>query len=55
MTICFRTMPSTPSDARYRPDLRLGKSDAAVRKVSAVVAWFHDMAGLPAVAERDKS
>lgn len=35
-----------PEDARYRPDLRLGISDSAVRKVSTVVAWFESMAGL---------
>lgn len=34
-------------DAKLRPDLRLGYSDAAVRKVSAVVRWFQGMAGLP--------
>ncbi|KAH8107676.1 hypothetical protein BXZ70DRAFT_997404 [Cristinia sonorae] len=46
MEICFRTMPNTPEDARFRPDLRLGISDSAVRKVSAVVAWFESKAGL---------
>ncbi|TCD61378.1 hypothetical protein EIP91_008532 [Steccherinum ochraceum] len=46
MEICFRTLPSLPEDARYRPDLRLGISDSAVRKVAAVVAWFESMAGL---------
>ena len=56
MTICFRTMPFVPGDTRYRPDLRLGHSDAAVRKVSAAVAWFEAMAGLPttiAIGERE--
>jgi hypothetical protein len=46
--ICFRTMPrpSVPADMRLRPDLRLSASDAAVRRVAAVVAWFERMAGL---------
>ncbi|KAF8265003.1 hypothetical protein EI94DRAFT_1590535 [Lactarius quietus] len=46
--ICYRTMPRTsvPADVRLRPDLRLGTSDAAVRRVAAVVTWFERMAGL---------
>ncbi|KAI0040866.1 hypothetical protein FA95DRAFT_1611467 [Auriscalpium vulgare] len=46
--ICYRSMPrpSFPEDRRLRPDLRLGFSDAAVRRVAAVVAWFEKMAGL---------
>ena len=46
--ICYRTMPRTsvPADLRLRPDLRLGTSDAAVRRVAAVVSWFERMAGL---------
>ncbi|KDQ32874.1 hypothetical protein PLEOSDRAFT_48650 [Pleurotus ostreatus PC15] len=44
--ICFRTMPSSSEDMQYRPDLRLGYSDATVRKVGAVVSWFEGMAGL---------
>ncbi|KAH9009659.1 hypothetical protein EDB84DRAFT_1591031 [Lactarius hengduanensis] len=46
--ICYRTMPriSVPADLRLRPDLRLGTSDAAVRRVAAVVTWFERMAGL---------
>ncbi|KAH8984018.1 hypothetical protein EDB92DRAFT_1936585 [Lactarius akahatsu] len=45
--ICYRTMPRTsvPADLRLRPDLRLGTSDAAVRRVAAVVTWFERMAG----------
>lgn len=39
-------MPSNSEDMQYRPDLRLGYSDATVRKVGAVVAWFEGMAGL---------
>jgi hypothetical protein len=35
------------NDERFRPDLRLGYSDAAVRKVASVVKWFQTMAGLP--------
>lgn len=46
--ICYRTMPYTHEDGRLRPDLRLGESDAAVRKVAAVVRWFEDIAGLGA-------
>ncbi|KAG6840086.1 hypothetical protein C0991_009063 [Blastosporella zonata] len=46
MEICYRTMPYTHEDQRLRPDLRLGESDAAVRKVAAVVRWFEEMAGL---------
>ena len=37
---------SVPADLRMRPDLRLGTSDAAVRRVAAVVTWFERMAGL---------
>ncbi|KAJ7745415.1 hypothetical protein DFH07DRAFT_16046 [Mycena maculata] len=46
LEICYRTMPYTHEDQRLRPDLRLGASDASVRKVAAVVRWFEDMAGL---------
>lgn len=46
--ICFRSMPRTsvPADMQLRSDLRLGASDAAVRRVSAVALWFERMAGL---------
>jgi len=46
--ICYRTMPraSVPADMRLRPDLRLGASDASVRRVAAVVEWFERIAGL---------
>lgn len=44
--ICFRTMPYTREDNRLRPDLRLGQSDAAVKKVAALAQWFERMAGL---------
>lgn len=40
-------MPYSHEDMRLRPDLRLGGSDASVRKVDAVVRWFEGMAGLP--------
>ncbi|OCH91681.1 hypothetical protein OBBRIDRAFT_513020 [Obba rivulosa] len=46
LMICYRTMPNTHEDSRFRPDLRLGFSDAAVRKVTAIVDWFEKMAGL---------
>ena len=48
--ICYRTMPYTHEDSRLRPDLRLGESDAAVRKVAALVRWFEGLAGLTAAA-----
>ncbi|TFY69873.1 hypothetical protein EVG20_g2977 [Dentipellis fragilis] len=46
--ICYRTMPraAVPEDGRLRPDLRLGYSDATVRKVASIVSWFEKMAGL---------
>ncbi|KAH9932464.1 uncharacterized protein B0H18DRAFT_985642 [Fomitopsis serialis] len=46
LEICYRTMPLMQGDKHFRPDLRLGFSDASVRKVAAVVEWFEDMAGL---------
>ena len=46
LTICYRTLPRENGDERLRPDLRLGASDAAVRKVAGVVRWFEKMAGL---------
>ena len=46
LEICYRTMPNSLEDAQFRPDLRLGFSDSAVRKVAAVVAWFEATAGL---------
>ncbi|KAH7909223.1 hypothetical protein BJ138DRAFT_1102866 [Hygrophoropsis aurantiaca] len=44
--ICYRTMPYSHEDKRLRPDLRLGNSDATVKKVAALVVWFENMAGL---------
>ncbi|KAJ7476975.1 hypothetical protein B0H11DRAFT_2031462 [Mycena galericulata] len=49
LEICYRTMPYTHEDQRLRPDLRLGASDASVRKVAAAVRWFEGMAGLTGV------
>lgn len=46
LEICYRALPAAPQDARLRPDLRLGMSDAAVRKVASVVRWFEGVAGL---------
>jgi len=46
MTICYRTMPYMHEDNRFRPDLRLGISDAAMGRVAEVVRWFEGMAGL---------
>ncbi|TFK46587.1 hypothetical protein OE88DRAFT_1714873 [Heliocybe sulcata] len=46
MAVCYRTMPYAHEDRRLRPDLRLGRSDPAVRKVAAVVYWFEGIAGL---------
>ncbi|KAK2462868.1 hypothetical protein APHAL10511_005066 [Amanita phalloides] len=46
LTLCYRTLPRGNEDHRFSPDLRLGASDAAVRKVAAVVKWFKKMAGL---------
>ncbi|KAF8346060.1 hypothetical protein F5887DRAFT_1158416 [Amanita rubescens] len=46
LSICYRTLPRENDDQRLRPDLRLGASDAAVRKVANVVRWFEKMAGL---------
>lgn len=44
--LCYRTLPSTRTDARLRPDLRLGQSDAAVRRVGALVRWFEGVSGI---------
>lgn len=41
-------MPCMPEDSRLRPDLRLGSSDAAVRRVTALVDWVERTAGLVA-------
>ncbi|KAJ3994309.1 hypothetical protein F5050DRAFT_1575845 [Lentinula boryana] len=44
--VCYRTMPNAHEDMRLRPDLRLGGSDASVRKVASIVRWFEKTAGL---------
>lgn len=46
LEICYRTLPYAHEDMRLRPDLRLGASDATVRKVASLVGWFENMAGL---------
>ncbi|KAH8836104.1 hypothetical protein DL96DRAFT_108675 [Flagelloscypha sp. PMI_526] len=46
VTICYRTLPINEQDSVFRPDLRLGKTEACVQKVAELVAWFEDMAGL---------
>lgn len=46
LVICYRTMPYSHEDGRLRPDLRLGISEPTVRKVSEVVLWFENLAGL---------
>ncbi|KAJ3728001.1 hypothetical protein DFJ43DRAFT_1001562 [Lentinula guzmanii] len=46
--VCYRTMPNAHEDLRLRPDLRLGGSDASVRKVASIVRWFEKTAGLVA-------
>ena len=43
MVLCYRTLPYDRGDRRYRPDLRLGQTDLAVKKVSSVVEWFEQM------------
>lgn len=45
-TICYRTMPFMLQDGKLRPDLRLAISEPCVRKVSGIVRWFEQMAGL---------
>ncbi|TBU24669.1 hypothetical protein BD311DRAFT_780864 [Dichomitus squalens] len=46
LQVCFRAMPSTIEDSQFRPDLRVGLSDAVVRRVASVVNWFEGIAGL---------
>lgn len=46
MQVCYRVLPSTSSDVRLRPDLRLAHMDAAVRQVANVVRWVQAMAGV---------
>ena len=44
--ICYRTVVVFASDRRFRPDLRLAKSDPGVAKVAKVVGWLERMAGM---------
>ena len=46
---------SVPADMQLRPDLRLGASDAAVRRVAAVVSWFERTAGLSSAHDGNAS
>ncbi|KIO27140.1 hypothetical protein M407DRAFT_243472 [Tulasnella calospora MUT 4182] len=46
MTICYRTLPTERSDRKVRPDLRLARTDAAMRKVAEVVDWVEGAAKL---------
>ncbi|KIK62447.1 hypothetical protein GYMLUDRAFT_41891, partial [Collybiopsis luxurians FD-317 M1] len=48
LEICYRTMPYAHEDLRFRPDLRLGGTDASVRKVASMVKWFERTAGISA-------
>lgn len=34
-----------PEDRAFRPDLRLARSDAGVRKVAEVARWFAEWVG----------
>lgn len=43
MVICYRSLPNDREDRKFRPDLRLGQTDMAVRKVSSVVQWFEQI------------
>jgi len=54
--ICYRTIPrpSFPEDVDLQPDLQLGFSDAAVRRVAALVQWFETIAGLTKPPAKDK-
>ncbi|KDQ07057.1 hypothetical protein BOTBODRAFT_181032 [Botryobasidium botryosum FD-172 SS1] len=45
MEICYRTLPQCRSDESLRPDLRLGRVDASVRKVAELVEWVQKLAG----------
>ena len=46
LLICYRTLPTARADARLRPDLRLGLSDASVRRVATLVRWLEAVAGI---------
>ena len=44
--ICYRTLPEMHENRKLRPDLRLGDSVPAVRRVGEVVGWMERMAGI---------
>ena len=44
-TICYRTVVSLASDRRFRPDLRLARSDPGIAKLAKVVNWLERMVG----------
>ncbi|KAF9514919.1 hypothetical protein BS47DRAFT_1342527 [Hydnum rufescens UP504] len=44
--ICYRSLPVVPADRRFTPDLRLGRGDAAVRRVADMAMWMERIAGL---------
>ncbi|KAI6096551.1 hypothetical protein EV401DRAFT_2043270 [Pisolithus croceorrhizus] len=44
--IYYRTLPTTRTDARLRPDLRLGCIDVTVRRLRVLVRWFENVAGV---------
>lgn len=46
MIICYRTLKILREDRRYRPDLRLGHSDPALRRVSMLVDWVEGVANI---------
>ena len=44
--ICYRILPTDRTDRALCPDLRLGASDAAVRRVDNVVRWLKAVLGV---------
>ena len=43
--LCYRTLPSTRTGARLRPDLLLGQSDFAIQRVGVLLRWFEGVSG----------
>lgn len=43
-TICYRTNVAFASDRKFRPDLRLARSDPGIAKLAKVVDWLERMA-----------
>ncbi|KAI6154325.1 hypothetical protein EDD17DRAFT_1632230 [Pisolithus thermaeus] len=41
--IYYRTLPTTLTDARLRPDLRLRCSDVTAWRLRVLVRWFEDV------------